>query len=240
MVEYNKGYSAQEGTMATSSLIFKKIILKKEAFDNLVKRISNEGFQAEKRQGYHITQNGDDYIFSYYIYSFISSVNIFDEIENDFKTMQYELQDFIPFCLDYKNGFLIVIGNRSKINRVIEALGASSDYSITIDDIQLNPQLVLDILKNQNVSYTVSKIKVKDVQFSESVICDCTFKFVNLSDATNIIKKYLDNIIQYTIHLDGINEYSMTIYKSGAISIYKDFSSITIDDVRLFYPALIY
>lgn len=240
MTELIKHSFEREDTMATSSLIFKKVVLTKEAQDTLLQRIENERFRVEKGQGYHVTQNSDGYIFAYYIYSFVSSIDIFDELVNDFKKVQYEQQEFIPFCLDYENNLLVIFGNRSKINRVIDALGSSSNYLIIIDDIQINTQIILEILKVQNINYHVSKIKVKDVQFSDGIACDCTFKIANSSDASNIITKYHEKIVQYTVRLDCNDEYNITIYKSGAISIYKDFASITIEDVRIFYPSLVY
>ena len=239
MVEYKKGNPAQEGVMATASLIFKRISIKDEALNNLLQKIVGEGFRADKGQGYHVTEMNEDYIFAYYIYSFITSMNIFDESENDFKSVKFEQQEFAPFCLDFKNKMLVVFGNKMRANRVIEALGAASDYSISIDDIQIDPAVILETIKKQNIIYFITKVKVKDIEFSENVICDCTFKFVNSMDSSGIIKKYSDKIIQYTIHIDLPDDYSITIYRNGAISIYKDFTTITIDDVRLFYPALI-
>lgn len=239
MIQYMESDHLQEDVMATVSLVFKRTTLKHDDFKNLIKRMSEERFSNENRQGFYITQSTDEYVFAYYIYSFVTSSNIYDELDNDFKKVEIQRQDFIPFCLDYNNSVFVIFSNKSKANRVIEAIGALSEYSLTIDDVQIDSKLMLKTLKDDHIEFFISKVKVKDLEYLNGIVCDCTFKLVNPSDADNIFRKYSDQIIQYTIHVNAPNDYSLTVYKSGAISFYKEFPAITIDDVRMFCNALV-
>jgi hypothetical protein len=222
-----------EDAMATQSLSIKKVIISKTDFDALKNEIISLKYDVNLSEGFYVIQEDDKFLNAYYIYDVINSINIYDVNTNQFAKTQQKQQEYVSFFLDYDGQTLDIFGNKTKCAKVINALGKISKYKITIDDVMFEHTGVLKALEADNISYQVNRIKIKDYQFFDDLIGDCTLNVENYNNVEAIFNKYKDNITQFSITIDFEQPTVFMFYKSGAISIYKNVKDIEFENIKL-------
>jgi hypothetical protein len=116
---------------------------------------------------------------------------------------------------------------------VIEFLGKVTKYKIAISDTQINLLKLVECCETNNIVFAVSRVKIADYTFFDNIIGDCVLNLSDYPKTLDVLKKFEKQIVNVSISITTDDSYSITFYKSGSISIYKDIESIDIDFLRL-------
>jgi len=189
-------------------------------------------YNADEGEGFYIVQENDEFLNAYYIYDIVNSFNVYDATSNNFIKIQQKQQESVAFFLDFDYQTIDIFGNKTKCAKIINFLGKISNYTIRIDDVILDNSKIIHALVVEDIGYKINRIKIKDYQFFDSVLGDCTLNIENYSNVDWILEKYKDNITQFSINIYFENPTAFIFYKSGAISIYKDAKDVEIENLR--------
>lgn len=220
------------------NIIFKSLKLSKELFDNLVSYMENFFYNSELGEGIQVISQGSTYIYCNYILEKIISQDTFNPNTNEFEKVEFKRIEIVPFIVDYEYSTLDIIGNKQKASRVADLIGKMLKYKVAIGDIQVQPIKILSICKSEGLFYTVNRVKIKDYIFFDNIIGECVLNLTDYPHANDILIKYEQQITNFSATIGFEENYIITFYKSGAISIYKDIENMDIGFIRLLKKGL--
>ena len=215
------------------SIIFKLIELNQEQYTNLLNEIKAFGYSVENGEGIQILEENTDYTKCMYCYESTYSQNTYNPDTDEFEKIELKRIELIPFVLDLKYKTLDILANKQKCSRVIETIGKLSKYKIPITDIQVNPVKTLLACAASGVAYRVNKVKLSDYVFFDNIVGDCVLNLTDYQKTEELLKKYEKQIVSFSATLILEDTYSISFYRSGTISIYKDFEDIDIELIRI-------
>lgn len=225
--------------MANQSLIIKKLIISEENFAILRNKIMSLKYESNTGDGFYVVQYDDEFLNAYYIYDVINSFNVYEAESNEFKKIQQKQQEYVSFFLDFNCQTVDIFGNKNKCSKLINALSKISEYKMSVDDVILEHTKIFKALADENIAYKVNRIKIKDYQFFDNIIGECTLNIEDYANVEWIFNKYKDNITQFSISVDFEQPTVFMFYKSGAITIYKDVKDIDISNIQLIKKCIV-
>lgn len=215
------------------SIIVKKLQFFSDTRNLLSYQIGNYEFSPETGEGIRVISQNNEYISCHYLIEKIYSQDTYNLETNEFEKVEYKRIELVPFFIDLEQNTLDIIGNKHKAMKVIEFLGKVTKYKIAISDTQINLLKLVECCKANNIVFVVSKVKITDYTFFDNIIGDCVLNLSDYPKTLDVLKKYEKQIVNVSISITTDGSYTITIYKSGSISIYKDIESIDIDFLRL-------
>lgn len=99
---------------------------------------------------------------------------------------------------------------------------------------------MVDYLKDRNNIY-VNKVSIRGLILEKDLLADCTINLNGKEQPFKIVDKYKDNInrVSFRWKCDN-NIISIVLYKSGAVSIYKQRHLITNNVLNNIYEMLLF
>lgn len=220
------------------SILFKTFNLSLNQYLDLIGYLRAFPYSNETGEGVQVLEEGSDYLRCTYCYEVISYQNTYNPETSEFSKIQIKKIELVPFIIDLQYKTLDVIGNKQKCTKVIEMIGRLTKYKVAIGDNQVNPIKVLCACKEKGVTYLVNRIKIEDYTFFDNIVGNCVLNTADYDKTEELLSKFEKKIVNFSVMLFIDENYSVTFYKSGAITIYKDFEEIDIDLIRILKKGL--
>lgn len=214
------------------NLIFKSLDITPNQFSDLMVALTNFSYDAKNGEGVQVIEAHSDYARCVYCYETISSQNTYNPDTGDFDKLEFKRIELVPFVIDLQYKTLDILGKKQKCARVVEAVGKMTKYKIPISDILVNPIKILLSCTQSEIPYYVSRVKITDYVFFENIVGNCVLNLTDYTKTDELLKKFETQIVNFSVILTLDANYSMTFYKSGAISLYKDFEDLDIELIR--------
>lgn len=215
------------------SIVFKSFSLNQEQYTNLLGELHAFRYDVENGEGVQILEESSNYVKCVYCYEAIYSQNTYNPNTDDFEKTDSKRIELIPFIIDLQYQTLDILGNKQRCTRIVEVVGKLSKFKIPITEIQVNPVKILLSCTKTGIPYRVNKVRISDYIFFDNIVGNCVLNLANYEKTENLLNKYQKQITSLSAILILEDTYSITFYKSGAISIYKDFEDIDIELIRL-------
>lgn len=215
------------------SVIFKSLELTRRQYDELLTELKTFSYSSEKGEGVQLVEEATDYIRCIYCYETISSQNTYNPETGEIDKIDFKKIELIPFIVDFKFKTLDVIGNKQKCSKIVEVLGKLTKYKVSIADSQVDPIKVLHACSTLGVPYSISRVKINDYIFFDNIVGNCILNLSNYNKTNDLLLQYKDQIVNFSSILTLDDDYQITFYKSGAITIYKDFEELDIELIRI-------
>ncbi|WHH59186.1 hypothetical protein [Petroclostridium sp. X23] len=218
--------------MALQNIFINRCEIEKFVFDNIIDYFSQNQYNEESEEGFYVSCLNDDYVEVHYISYTVSYENKFDFENYQFIREEYRKAESTRFVIDYLNQITVVWGNKAKTVKILELIGKISNYKVVTDEIYITPVELFKKLSSHKISYNIRRIKIKEYQFFDGVFGDCSLNLTDYSKSNDIIKEYALKISQVTINIYIEENYTLTFYESGAITIYKEYDDICFAFIR--------
>lgn len=142
----------------------------------------------------------------------------------------------LRFELDRLKGLAMVERRRGDFSVLYEALDAIPDVQVTLEDLNLNLQALLEDLQGAYKKNTVKTLRIQDYLARENMLATASFKILEEPDADKIAEKFNDQLAAFTLGLklpDGAA--SITVTRNGTVRV----SDGMPDDVLAFVKDLL-
>lgn len=220
-----------------SVLMYKINVYRNPLMIDLVRNLENN-FLDETRT--IIDEYDDDSLSGTYVYSEISKSREYNFEQNKFEIVTQKKYIAIEFHLNLKDQYLDVWGTPKNAQHILTALSLAFDNNVSIEPACFDFIKMVDYLKDRNNIY-VNKVSVRGLVLEKDLLADCTINLDGKEQPFKIIDKYKDNInrVSFRWKCDN-NIISIVLYKSGAISIYKQRHLITNSVLNNIYEMLLF
>lgn len=215
------------------SIIVKKLQLSSDTKNLLSCQIGSFEFSPETGEGIRVISQNNEYIYCHYLIEKIYSQETYNLEIGEFEKVEYKRIELVPFFIDLEQDTLDIIGNKQMAMKVIEFLGKITKYRIAISDTQFDLLKLVKCCKANNIVFVISRVKISGYTFFDNIIGDCVLNLSDYPKTLDLLKKFEEKIVNVSLSITTDDSYSMTFYKSGSISIYKDIERIDIDFLRL-------
>lgn len=220
------------------SIIFKSLKLSEEQFNSLIESFESFGYNPELGEGIQVVSETNTYIQCNYLLEIVYNQETFNPISSEFEKVELRKIDIVPFIVDKEYSTLDIIGNKQKCSKIVDLIGKVLKYRVAISDIQVQPIKILTTCKEEGLFYTVNRVKIKDYNFFDNIVGECVLNLTDYLYADDILRKYEQQITNFSTTIIFNDSYSITFYRSGAISLYKDIEDIDIEFIRLLKKGL--
>lgn len=214
------------------SIIFKTFALDQQQYTDLLGILKSFCYDADNGEGVQVFEEYPDFAKYMYYYETTYSQNSYNPSTGEFEKIDLKKVELIPFIIDFKFKTLDMLGSKQKCSRLIEMIGKLTKYKIPISDIQVNPIKILLACSSKGISYQVTRVKISDYVFFDNIVGNCVLNLSNYGKTEELLKKFERQIVNFSTILTLDNSYSITFYRSGAISLYKDFEDVDIELLR--------
>ena len=216
--------------MASNSLYFFNFkIDKKYSTDEIVNLLLDK----EEEDKFIINEATESTIDGYYITYANSKELIFDEERELLESIVLKKNIIIPFSIDISRKILDVWGKKNYINKLLIQLNILFNHKIEIDPVSINLGGIVKKLKKPTIK--IRTIKIDNYILEKDIVANCTFDLKNHSNPYEIIKKYSENLVYITLSIltDVEDSFTIMIYKSGSVVVYKYRESLSQDDIDI-------
>lgn len=214
------------------NIIFKSLDLTPHQYTGLLEALKNFIYEAESGEGVQVVEEQPDYVRCVYCYETIYSQNTYNPDTGEFDKLEFKRIELIPFVVDLQYKTLDILGNKQKCSRIVEMVGKLTKFKVPIADIQVNPIKILLSCAQSGIAYCVNRVKITDYVFFDNIVGNCVLNLSDYAKTDDLLRKYEKQIVNFSAVLTLDDNYSITFYKSGAISLYKDFEDLDIELIR--------
>lgn len=220
------------------SIFFKSFGLTPIQYIDLLSALESFIYNAESGEGVQVIEEHADYTRCIYYYEAVSSQNTYNPGTGEFSKIEIKRIELIPFIVDLKYKTLDVIGNKQKCTKAVEMIGRLTKFKIPIADSKVNPIKTLLACSELGISCCVNRVKIEDYVFFDNIVGNCVLNLSNYDKTNDVLSKYEDQIVNFSAVLTLDDSYSITFYRSGAITLHKDFEELDIELIRLLKKGL--
>lgn len=214
------------------SILFKSFDLTPTQYMDLLSALKIFTYDTENGEGVQVIEERPDYARCIYYYEMVSSQNTYNPETGEIDKIEIKRIEPIPFIIDPLHKTLDIIGNKQKCAKIVEMIGRLTKFKIAIADSQVNPIKILFACSQLGISYSVNRVKIEDYVFFDNIIGDCVLNLSNYGKTNELLSKYEKQIVNFSAVLSLDDDYSITFYRSGAITIYKDIEELDIGLIR--------
>ncbi len=215
------------------SIIIKKIQLSRVTKEELIQQISSYAFTPESGEGVRIIHQDYEHIACHYLVESIYRQDTYNYDTGEFEKIDYKRVNRTLFFIDFKLQTLDIMGNKLQAEKVIEFIGKISSYRLPISDAPVNLIRLINSWRNSGVTFNVTRLKLSDYTFFDSIVGNCVLNLTGYPKAMEVLKTYEKQIVNVSLNVTLEDACTITFYKSGAVSIYKDIDDIDLSLVRL-------
>lgn len=214
------------------SILFKSFDLTPTQYIDLLSALKSFHYNTENGEGVQVIEECSDYARCIYYYEVVSAQNTYNPETGEFDKIEIKRIELIPFVVDLLYKTLDVIGNKQKCSKVVEMIGRLTKFRVAIADSQVNPIKVLLACSQLGISYCVNRAKIEDYVFFDNIVGNCVLNLSNYDKTSELLSKYEKQIVNFSAVLFLDDNYSITFYRSGAITLHKDFEELDIELIR--------
>lgn len=224
--------------MATNNiLLFKFKILSEFSIEEVVKSLENNPLE-ETRIIVNDINNED--VLGTYIYSEVYKSKEYDFTTDTFETVTRKRYIVTEFHINLDGCFMDVWGSEKATQRLISSISLAFDNRCIIEPCELSFKKMISYFERQD-SISIGKISAKQVPLGDELLGDCSFDLSKHDNPFKVISEYIDYIQKIGLKWKCVKtQISMTIYKSGAISIYRNRHLISEEELKNIYEMLLY
>ena len=185
-----------------------------------------------------INEQTPAYVSGYFVYKFYTKQMIYNIDINRFETQDILQTTILKFDL-YIDKCLAFLWGSSRASVVFQTiLDTASDHQLTITYKKINfSALLRHLLNYKNISFT--HMRIKDVIIEKGILATCSVSLKGLDNSHDLVEKYIDNITHLSILLNMNNQRTaLTLYSTGAITIYKNREDLTDDIIDMLISIL--
>lgn len=214
------------------SILFKSFDLTSTQYSDLLSALKSFIYNTENGEGVQVVEECLDYARCIYFYETVSSQNTYNPETGEFYKIETKKIEFVPFVVDLQYKTLDVIGNKQKCSKVVEMIGRLTKFKVAIADCQVNPIKILFACSKLGIPYRVNRVKIEDYVFFDNIVGNCVLNLSDYGKTNELLSKYEKQIVNFSIVLTLDDNYSITFYRSGAITLHKDFEELDIELIR--------
>lgn len=215
------------------SIIIKKLQFSKIKKEELLQQITNYSFTPELGEGIRIVEQSQEHIACHYLVESVFRQDTYNYETDQFEKIEYKRVERTLFFIDFEQQTLDIMGNKQQATKVIEFIGKVSSYRLPISDAPINLIKLINSWKNGGVAFNVTRLKLCDYTFFDNIVGNCVLNLTGYPKAMDVLKSYEKQIVNVSLNVILEDACTITFYKSGAVSIYKDIDDIDLPLVRL-------
>ena len=216
--------------MASNSLYFFNFKTdKKYSTDEIVNRL----LDSDNDDRFIINDTTDTIVDGYYITYVNTKELIFDEESELLESKVLKKNIIIPFLIDISREILDIWGKRNYISKLLIQLNILFNHEINIDPININLRNVVKRLDKSTIK--IRTIKIDNYLLEKDIIANCIFDLKNHKNPCKVLKKYSENLVYITLSIlnDLEDFFTIMIYKSGSVVVYKYREELSQDDIDI-------
>ena len=216
--------------MASNSLYFFNFKTdKKYSTDEIVNRL----LDSDNDDRFIINDTTDTIVDGYYITYVNTKELIFDEESELLESKVFKKNIIIPFLIDISREILDIWGKRNYISKLLIQLNILFNHEINIDPININLRNVVKRLDKSTIK--IRTIKIDNYLLEKDIIANCIFDLKNHNNPCKVLKKYSENLVYITLSIlnDLEDFFTIMIYKSGSVVVYKYREELSQDDIDI-------
>ena len=216
--------------MASNSLYFFNFKTdKKYSTDEIVNRL----LDSDNDDRFIINDTTDTIVDGYYITYVNTKELIFDEESELLESKVLKKNIIIPFLIDISREILYIWGKRNYISKLLIQLNILFNHEINIDPININLRNVVKRLDKSTIK--IRTIKIDNYLLEKDIIANCIFDLKNHNNPCKVLKKYSENLVYITLSIlnDLEDFFTIMIYKSGSVVVYKYREELSQDDIDI-------
>ncbi|WP_297135285.1 hypothetical protein [Terrisporobacter sp.] len=216
--------------MASNSLYFLNFKTdKKYSTDEIVNRL----LDIDNDDRFIINDTTDTIVDGYYITYVNTKELVFDEENELLESKVLKKNIIIPFSIDISREILDIWGKRNYISKLLIQLNILFNHEINIDPININLRNVVKRLDKSTIK--IRTIKIDNYLLEKDIIANCIFDLKNHSNPCKVLKKYSENLVYITLSIlnDLEDSFTIMIYKSGSVVVYKYREDLSQDDIDI-------
>ena len=216
--------------MASNSLYFFNFKTdKKYSTDEIVNRL----LDSDNDDRFIINDTTDTIVDGYYITYVNTKELIFEEESELLESKVLKKNIIIPFLIDISREILDIWGKRNYISKLLIQLNILFNHEINIDPININLRNVVKRLDKSTIK--IRTIKIDNYLLEKDIIANCIFDLKNHNNPCKVLKKYSENLVYITLSIlnDLEDFFTIMIYKSGSVVVYKYREELSQDDIDI-------
>ena len=216
--------------MASNSLYFFNFKTdKKYSTDEIVNRL----LDSDNDDRFIINDTTDTIVDGYYITYVNTKELIFVEESELLESKVLKKNIIIPFLIDISREILDIWGKRNYISKLLIQLNILFNHEINIDPININLRNVVKRLDKSTIK--IRTIKIDNYLLEKDIIANCIFDLKNHNNPCKVLKKYSENLVYITLSIlnDLEDFFTIMIYKSGSVVVYKYREELSQDDIDI-------
>lgn len=215
------------------SIFIKKLQFSDIGKEELLRHIPMYSFTPESGEGLRVIEQTQEFIACHYLVESIYRQDTYNYETGEFEKSEYKRVDRTLFFIDFEQQTLDILGSKQQASRVIEFIGKVSSYRLPISDAPINLIKLVDAWKRNGITFNITRLKISDYTFFDNIIGNCVLNLTGYAKAMDVLRSYEKQIVNVSVSVLFEDLCTITFYKSGAISIYKDIEDIDLTLIRL-------
>lgn len=215
------------------SIIIKKLQFFSTTRDEILQQINENSFTPETGEGIRVIEQDNSYISCHYLVQTIFRQDTYNFETDEFEKIEYKRIERTLFFIDFEQQTLDIIGSRQQASKIVEFIGRITAFRIPISDAHLNLIKLIEAWEPEGVVFNVTKLKLTDYVFFDNIIGNCILNLTGYPNSMNVLKSYEKQIVNVSLSVLLDSPCTITFYKNGSISIYRDMEDIDLNLIRL-------
>jgi len=215
------------------SIFIKKLQFSDQIKNELLQKINEYSFTPESGEGIRVVEQDEIYIACHYLVETVYRQDTYNYEIDEFEKVEYRRIERTLFFIDFEQQTLDVIGNKQQATKIIEFIGKISSYGLPISDAPIHLIKLIEAWKADGVVFNITRLKLSDYTFFDNIIGNCVLNLTSYPKSMDVLRNYENQIVNVSLNVLFDETCTITFYKSGAISIYKDIEDIDLALVRL-------
>ena len=215
------------------SIFIKRLQFSNTTKDELLQQISENSFTLHTGEGIRIISQDDAHIACYYLIETVFKQDTYNYETDEFEKIEYKRIERTLFFVDFEQETLDIIGSKQQASKIIEFIGRVTEYKVPISDIPINLVKLIEMWKADGIVFNVTKLKLADYIFFDSIVGNCILNLTGYPKSMDVLRTYEKQIVNVSLSVLLEDTCTITFYKSGTISIYKDIEDIDLELIRL-------
>lgn len=139
--------------------------------------------------------------------------------KKEFEEVEEEIVNVAEFWIQMQERKMLIFGNKQMAQRIITLIGITSKNAYSITEYAVDIEKLVNRIC-QNDSIELLKMKLNDITLDKGLLVNCNVNLLNQDNPTNIMCKYVSNIVVISFRFEMINT-NITVYKTGKIFLSK-------------------
>lgn len=215
------------------SIFIKRLQFSNTTKDELLQQISENSFTLQVGEGIRIVSQDDAHIACHYLIETVFKQDTYNYETDEFEKIEYKRIERTLFFVDFEQETLDIIGNRQQASKIIEFIGRITEYKVPISDAPINLIRLIEMWKADGIVFNITKLKLADYIFFDSIVGNCILNLNGYPKSMDVLRTYEKQIVNVSLSVLLEDTCTITFYKSGAISIYRDIEDIDLELIRL-------